>query len=403
MTIDGTWTLDRNVEWARVFAHMPDTGAHTQQAHYVIKGVAGGDRNRYVNTRFGENTWVELGVYRFTGTPRVELTNTTADGTADDDVAWDAVAFQPLSGKPKHMVVAMGDSYTSGEGAGSYSPESNRGHGKSSWNACRRSANSWPRKVKLPGQTSSIGALSDGSSTAVDYLDVSCSGAHTWQMLTGDPNKWGSIGNYREKMQIDSGVLSDDTTLVMLTIGGNDGDNFTNAVLNCYVIAGCDPASYKGKVDQAIVATGEVINEIKDEASKAQIVLMGYPRLISETMCTAANAALNELADYVRDKQKAKVEELKKAGVKVEFADAIPAFRGHGVCDADEWINGIVAGPKGDGDFHDGDPANQAPCLPKPGENLCASLESFHPKNAGTTGYAGVMNQKLADIGYKGS
>lgn len=59
--------------------------------------------------------------------------------------------------------------------------------------------------------------------------------------------------------------------------------------------------------------------------------------------------------------------------------------------------------PNGDGDFHDGDPANQVPCLPWPGENICASLESFHPKNAGTTGYAGVMNQKLADIGYKGS
>lgn len=70
MTIDGTWTLGRSVEWARVFAHLPDTGAHTQQAHYVIKGVAGGDdRHRYINTHYSKNTWVELGVYRFTGTP----------------------------------------------------------------------------------------------------------------------------------------------------------------------------------------------------------------------------------------------------------------------------------------------------------------------------------------------
>lgn len=60
-------------------------------------------------------------------------------------------------------------------------------------------------------------------------------------------------------------------------------------------------------------------------------------------------------------------------------------------------------GWNGDGDFHDGDPANQVPCLPAPGENICASLESFHPKNAGTTGYARVMAQALADMGYKGS
>ncbi|WP_208901049.1 hypothetical protein [Streptomyces incarnatus] len=31
------------------------------------------------------------------------------------------------------------------------------------------------------------------------------------------------------------------------------------------------------------------------------------------------------------------------------------------------------------------------------------SLESFHPKDAGTTGYAQVMDQELADIGYQGA
>lgn len=404
MTIDGTWTLNKNVEWARVFAHQPDTGAHTQQAHYVIKGFAGGDRHRYINTHFSKNTWVELGVYRFTGTPRVELTNTTDDGTADEDVAWDAVAFQQLSGKPKHMVVAMGDSYTSGEGAGAYSPESDRDHGESSWNACRRSDNSWPRKVLLPGQSTSLGEFSKNRSATVDFLDVSCSGAHTWQMTTGNPTPWGKIGNYREKSQLDSGVLSPDTTLVMLTIGGNDGDNFTNAVTNCYIIGVCDPADYTGKVDTAVAATGGLIDDIADAAPNAQIVLMGYPRLVSDEQCVTADFdALNQLADYVRDKQKAKVEELNKAGTKVAFADPIPAFRGHGICDGDEWINRVVAGPNGDGDFHDGDPANQAPCLPWPGENVCASLESFHPKNAGTTGYARVMDQALVGIGYKGS
>ncbi|MFJ2965871.1 SGNH/GDSL hydrolase family protein [Streptomyces collinus] len=405
MTIDGTWTLDRSVEWARVYAHLPDTGAHTQQAHYVIKGVAGGERHRYVNTHFSKNTWVELGVYRFTGTPRVELTNTTDDGTADEDVAWDAVAFQPLSGKPKHMVVAMGDSYTSGEGAGSYSPESDRGHGKSSWNACRRSDNSWPRKMKLPGQSTSIGDVSNKGSATVSFLDVSCSGAKTSQLTPGDPTPWGGMGNYREKSQIDSGVLSPDTTLVMLTIGGNDGDNFTKAITDCYVVTFvCDADDYTGKVDQAVLDTGGLIDAIAVAAPKAQIVLMGYPRLVNDAVCvTAGNQALNQLADHVRDKQKAKVAELSKAGTKVAFADPIPAFQGHGICDSDEWINRVVAGPNGDGDFHDGDPANQVPCLPWPGENVCASLESFHPKNAGTAGYARVMEQALAGIGYKGS
>ncbi|MFE8987847.1 hypothetical protein ACFYMI_08425 [Streptomyces collinus] len=159
-----------------------------------------------------------------------------------------------------------------------------------------------------------------------------------------------------------------------------------------------------GKVDQAVLDTGGLIDAIALAAPKAQIVLMGYPRLVNDAVCGAAgNQALNQLADYVRAKQKAKVAELNRAGTKVAFADPIPAFQGHGICDSDEWINRVVAGPNGDGDFHDGDPANQAPCLPWPRENVCAGLESFHPKNAGTAGYARVMEQALAGIGYEGS
>ncbi|MFI8769233.1 SGNH/GDSL hydrolase family protein [Streptomyces sp. NPDC053792] len=404
MTITGTWTLGQSLDkWVRIFAHMPDTGTHTQQAHYVIKGVAGGDRDRYVNTHFSTNKWVDLGVYHFTGTPKVELSNTTDDGTADEDIAWDGVAFQILAKKPQHFVVAMGDSYSSGEGAGNYSPESNTSHGTSRWNACRRSANSWARKVILPFQSTGIGALSDGYSESVAFQNVTCSGAHTWQLTSGNPNAWGIMGNYHEKSQSDSGVLSPDTTLVMLTIGGNDGDAFTEAVTNCWVIGVCDKNDYTARIDQAVTDTGYLIQSIALKAPNAQIVLMNYPRIASQTQCQAANdEALNSMADYIRDKQRAKVGELKQGGVKVAFADAIPAFQGHAVCDTDEWINGIVAGPNGDGDFHDGDPKNQVPCIPKPGENICLSLESFHPKDRGTTAYAAVMDQTLADIGYYG-
>ncbi|WP_241662394.1 MULTISPECIES: SGNH/GDSL hydrolase family protein [unclassified Streptomyces] len=405
MTVKGTWTLGQNLDgWARVFVQLPDTGAQTQQAHYVIRGVAGGDRDRYLNTHYSKNTWAELGVYHFTSTPKVELTNTADDGTADDDVAFTSIAFQKLPGKPKHLIVAMGDSYSSGEGAGDYSPESDTSHGTNRWNACRRSVNSWGRKVILPDQSSTIGSLADGHSSSVDFQNVTCSGAKTWQLTGGDPSSWGLMGNYHEKTQIDSGVLSSDTTLVMLTIGGNDGDNFTNAVKNCYVIGVCDRKDYTGKADQAVTDTGDLINQIQAQAPYAQIVLMGYPRIVSDQPCVTADFdTLNYLADYVHDKQKAKVEELQRSGTKVAFADPIPTFKSHGICDDDEWINRTVAGPNGDGDFHAGDPANQLPCIPAPGNNICLSLESFHPKNAGTTGYAQVMDQALADIGYKGN
>nr|WP_235967584.1 SGNH/GDSL hydrolase family protein [Streptomyces mesophilus] len=413
MTVTGTWTLGQSVEWARVFAHVPDTGAHTQQAHYVIKGVAGGDRNRYINTFHSKNKWVELGVYRFTGTPRIELTNTTADGTADEDIAYDAVAFQKLAAKPKHMVVTLGDSYSSGEGAGAYSPESDRGHGKPTWNACRRSANSWTRKTVLPGQTATTGALADAHSASVDHQDVSCSGAKTWEVLgDGVPKSWADRGNYasgegqfHEMSQVKSGVLSPDTTLVTLTIGGNDGNAFPDAVIACYVIGYCEKSDYTARIDAAVAETRRIIDTIDDpgNAQNAQIVLMGYPSIVADENGDCAGVqvgVLNDLADYVRDKQSAMVADLKTTGVKVAFANPIPAFEGHGVCDSDEWINGSVAGPNGEGDFHNGDDVSTV-CLWF--SSTCLSRESFHPKSSGTTGYAAVMSNTLNAIGYKGS
>lgn len=402
MKVTGTWTLNKTLnQWARVFVHLPDTGAQTQQAHYQISGLTGGTRDRYLNQHYKANTWVPLGAYQFNGTPTVSLSNETADGTADDDVAWDAVAFQPLPGKPKHMIVAMGDSYASGEGAGAYSPESDTNHGTPQWNGCRRSANSWARKVILPFNSTPTGELADKYDASMDFQNVTCSGARTSQLMPGDPISWGFMGNYHEKSQIDSGVLSADTTLVMLTIGGNDSNNFTNAVTNCYIVGVCNQNDYTGKIDTAVADTGTLIGDIHTAAPNAQIVLMSYPHIVADQPCLTANFdALNYLADYMRDKQKAKVDELKQTGIKVAFADAIPAFHGHGLCDSDEYINGIVAGPNGDGDYHKGDPANPVPCIPVSG--VCVSLESFHPKSSGTSTYAQVMDQKLADIGYTG-
>ncbi|MEV8529415.1 hypothetical protein AB0451_35645 [Streptomyces sp. NPDC052000] len=54
----------------------------------------------FVGPIAGTGSWFNLGAFHFTGTPKVSLSNVTQDGTADEDVAWGAVAFQPLSGKP---------------------------------------------------------------------------------------------------------------------------------------------------------------------------------------------------------------------------------------------------------------------------------------------------------------
>ncbi|MFD8687186.1 SGNH/GDSL hydrolase family protein [Streptomyces sp. NPDC059651] len=396
MSVKGTWTLGQNLNgWSRVFVHVPDTGAHTQQAHYTIRGVEGGDRERYLNTHYGENTWVELGVYHFTGTPEVELTNTTDDGTADEDVAYTSIAFKKLAGKPQDMVVAMGDSYTSGEGSGDYYHVSDRDHGEDSWNACRRSPNAWPRKVTLPDQSQTVGALADSYDASLDFQFVACSGAKAWQAGSGTPydedgnEHWGYDGNFHEKLQVDSGVLSGDTTLVMLTIGGNDA-RFDKKIQTC-VIDGCaSEASMQADIDDAVTATADLMTEIHAAAPNATISLMGYPLLFSRTeacstlVSAAQRVILNDMAQYFEDQQKALAASMSADGVRYRSPQS--AFEGKRICDPTEGINGVVAGPNGDGDFHHDDDATQL-CWWFWGDS-CLSRESYHPNKAGTGAYA---------------
>ncbi|MBG0825879.1 hypothetical protein HS048_34960 [Planomonospora sp. ID91781] len=424
----GTWTLNNSMDgWTRVLVHLPDHGAHTQQARYEIDlGDGTFSRHRYINQKRKANNWVSLGVYRIKGTPRVRLGSVTEDGDGSEDVAWDAVAFQPLPGKPKHIVAVLGDSYTSGEGAGSYYAETDTDHGDAQrWNACRRSKNAWARKIVLPNTAGPLGALTDSWSTEAELGFVACSGARTynvWDAAFSATRQDFSEGQFHEINQMRSGVLSADTTLVTITLGGNDEAAFTKAVRECALPHPSDCSEdttflsrYKGLLDNSIIPRIETtLREIAAKAPNAQIVLMGYPELFSRTVKCSSSlyvympeaAALAELVNYAGTKQKTLVDSLRTgpSKLKIEYADPVPTFAGHGGCDSDEWINMVVKGPVGDGDFHEEDPVSQAngTCAWEILPEICLSRESFHPKAVGTTGYAQVMQTRLAQIGYQG-
>lgn len=422
LAVTGTWTFSASQNnWARLLVHLPDHHALTQQARYEIDTGSGSfSHTRYVNQARRANNWVSLGVYKFNGVPRIRLGSVTDDGTGDDDIAWDAVAMQKLPAKPKNIVAVLGDSYTSGEGVGNYFTESDRAHGTDQWNACRRSKDAWSRRLVLPGTTDSVGIKADRWDTDLEFGFVACSGAMTANIGDWAPSDFRQSyreGEFREVRQVDSGVLTGDTTLVMVTMGGNDDAGFSLAVSACGSITDCANddnflPSNKKKIDQMIINSEATLGEIHGRAGSAQIVLMGYPELLSRTVkCTGSwyydmdeVAALAELVNYADSEQQKMVDRLKSGGMKIAYANPVPAFVGHGGCDSDEWINKIVAGPNGDGDFHKGDPATPF-CLPDIVSGACLSRASFHPKDAGTgnPGYAGVMRTTLDQIGYKGS
>ncbi|MER6664155.1 SGNH/GDSL hydrolase family protein [Amycolatopsis japonica] len=424
LSTTGTWRLNQELNgWSRVLVHLPDHGAHTQQAHYEVDLGNRMTKHRYLSQGTERNGWVSLGVYQFSGVPQVRLNSTTRDGQGEEDIAWDAIAFQPLPHKPANIVAALGDSYSSGEGAGNYYRESDNNHGTSHWNACRRSPNAWPRKMKLPGSTASLGSLSDNYDINNELSFVACSGAQTWNLI-GEytPQSWTEPakyetgeGQFHEMSQIKSGTLDENTTLVTLSIGGNDNNAFAGAMTECAGLDDCSRDSnflpkYRSIIDQTQTKIASTLRLISSTARNAKIVLISYPEPLSRTVKCAGSwyfngteaDALAQLANYMATKAQETVARLHdNEKINASFTSPIDAFVGHSGCDTPEWVHKIVLGPHGNGDFHNGDKPSPF-CLWEVLGGACLSRESFHPNSEGTTGYAQVMEQKLAQVGYRG-
>ncbi|MFC4121785.1 GDSL-type esterase/lipase family protein [Nonomuraea zeae] len=425
MKITGTWNFNRQVNgWGRVYVHIPDHGAHTQQANYEIDTGAGFDpaRHRVIAQRIRSNTWVPLGAFEFSGMPKVRLSSTTRDGTGDEDIAWDAVAIEPLPGKPRHQIVALGDSYASGEGASEdadadYYPETDfklvTGDTDAYQNACHRSRHSWSRLASVSGSTASIGERADTRDPAMDYHLLACSGARTHNLLpyhsvpTGAPKpvnafgKGGSERQFGELSQLDRGFLDANTTLVTLSIGGNDA-GFADILQHCLAegngvhpcqdfamegdaepLSTASPARITGPVKDSIRT---VLQQIRERAPNAWILLMGYPKLFNEDDTNVCVVVEGRGIDVPEEQWLAEQAELlnltmadlaREFGQVVKFANPIDAFEGRGVCGSPELIHGVIV------DKTRGESSDSA-----------VSQQSFHPNILGAEKFAEIMTSR---------
>jgi len=221
--------------------------------------------------------------------------------------------------------VALGDSYSSGVGTGSYTLDS----------ACKRSVYAYPYLYaqKHPG-------------TSLTF--VACSGAKTSDLLA---------------KQLQSVTKS--TTLVTMTIGGND-IGFANLIYQC-TVSDCSAAldSTAANLETTLGhALDEVYGTVKtDAADGATIVVLGYPRVFSGSSCLGSlgissteEKKANALADALD-----KVIATHAAADGVTYKSAISAFTGHAVCSSSPWLNGL---------------------------NLFNTGESYHPNRTGqSSGY----------------
>src|SRR6266540_3931438 len=160
------------------------------------------------------------------------------------------------------------------------------------------------------------------------YSSAACSGATTADVLNNQ-----------------LGVLSAATTLVTITIGGNDA-GFVSVVTTC--LLGTDGACAFAVNNAKSFATGTLparldrtYAAIRSRAPHATVIVLGYPHLFEQTascglfgLNLTKRRTLNSAADTL-----AGVLAARAAAARDTFVDVRGSFAGHGICGSQPWIN----------------------------------------------------------------
>uniref|UniRef100_A0AAU3GVE7 SGNH/GDSL hydrolase family protein n=1 Tax=Streptomyces sp. NBC_01401 TaxID=2903854 RepID=A0AAU3GVE7_9ACTN len=203
--------------------------------------------------------------------------------------------------------VALGDSYSSGVGAGSYTSESGD---------CMRSTNAYPYLWQSANSPSS-------------FAFVACSGATTSSVSSGQLS-----------------ALSASTTLVSVTAGGNDvgfADVMQTCVLqseaNCVARVNTAVSQMQGSLPGQL---DSLYAGISSRAPQAHVVVLGYPRFYQLSgsciagLTEAERGAINDASDVLNG-----VLAKRAADAGFTYSSVVDEFTGHELCSGDAWIHSV--------------------------------------------------------------
>ena len=253
--------------------------------------------------------------------------------TACSGAAGDATTDSPASPAPSPSVVtadlhyaALGDSYS----AAPFVPQTDLAGG------CFRSSGNYPSLV-----ADDLGI--------VDVTDVTCSGAETAD-VAGRQVVAGGEGTVPPQIR----AVTRDTDLVTIGIGGNDENLFATLVHQCTTTpAGATPCldllgSAGSAASDVIRRTSQrvvgVLRLVHRKAPDAQVVLVGYPRLVDPDRPCAKipieAAQLPRVAAFEKELRDGLAAAARKGDA--QLVDMYALSRGHEICSADPWVNGKV-------------------------------------------------------------
>jgi lysophospholipase L1-like esterase len=200
--------------------------------------------------------------------------------------------------------VALGDSYSSGVGAGSES------------GSCDQSPNAY-------------GPLWASANSPASFTFPACSGAKTTDVISS---------------QLSS--LSSSTTLISITIGGNDV-GFSSVMETCVLDSTSSCESAVSQAEQYAENTlpgllNTMLADIKAKAPNAKIVVLDYPDFydLSVPVCVGLSSQDHQALDQGIDVLDGVLQTAANNNG-VHFADVRSQFSGHELCDDAGWLNSV--------------------------------------------------------------
>ena len=299
------------------------------------------------------------------------------------------------------ILVALGDSYSSGEGIEPFFGQEKSVDEKindEDWLA-HRSKLAWSGLLTLDGVS---GTMADNKDTK--WFFVAASGALTEDFSSGQKKNYNQKGKKGTKtltpqFEIFDKLEKGSVDIVTLTIGGND-IGFSGIIVNTLSKDEKGLKSYLEEIWKKFYAENGTRDKIKESykliaekaGSQATIIVAGYPKLLnpdgfeitafgnSLTISPEKAQMIDEACVIFNDELEKMVDECWKEGINIVFADVEGEFEGHGAYSAEPYINGIVL---------------QA--MPEDLDDTAfASAYSVHPNAKGAQAYARAV-QKVID------
>ncbi|MBR7744507.1 SGNH/GDSL hydrolase family protein [Phycicoccus sp. BSK3Z-2] len=336
---------------------------------------------------------------------------TGSAAAAGEDLPWFAdPALTPEERATAGRYVGLGDSYSSGEGGSAYEPGTDEDNQWKKWwdqhglwpgevrqNMCHRSTAAYSQRVNA-----------DQGLTFKGFGFAACSGAVIDDFYrpnhenhnADSPNRQ----NEDEPAQLDS--LTEDTSLVTFSIGGNDvgfADVLTECVKATAIsfydgISGAPPSSCadsdvaaeaRGRIPDTAERLTQLLADARERAPGARIIVVGYPKFfpadpsgVSSMIQADDQRWINGGVEALNDALAEAVEDAGGPDAGFEFVDPRDAFAGCEIGTADSCMNGLRVG-FGD-DFDSGRPVSNG---------------SFHPNDEGHRRIADLIADRIRNGG----